>query len=140
MDRKRNHSFCSSLVLTCIFGFVIFFAGAGCEPSGDAGSAVDLQWQVTPDPPRVGMAKLNITLSDSTEQLIKGAEVRLEGNMSHPGMEPVLTTAEEVSPGNYSAKMKFTMGGDWFILVNAILADGSEVTKQITIPGVRSEP
>lgn len=140
MNRKKNHSFCVSLVRICFFVGLIFLAVSGCTSSDNTDSAINLEWEITPVPPQVGMANLKITLRDSTDQLIEGAEVKLEGNMSHPGMEPVLTTAEEVSPGKYSAKMKFTMGGDWFILVNAILADGNEAIKQITIPGVRSEP
>ncbi|MCW9707845.1 FixH family protein [Fodinibius salsisoli] len=118
---------------------IVCLAAVGCAPSDDADPDINLQWEITPNPPSAGMAQLDFTLRDSTEQLIKGAEVKLEGNMSHPGMQPVLTTAEEIAPGKYSANIKFTMGGDWFILVKSTLADGREVRKQIEIAGVRSE-
>jgi hypothetical protein len=95
-----------------------------------------LDWEIEPKPPQVGMATLNITLRDSTNQLIKGADIELEGNMSHPGMEPVLATVKEVKPGQYSAKIEFTMGGDWFILIESTLPDDRVVERQINIPGV----
>lgn len=140
MRRKKNHSFYRLLMPTCTFILIVFLVVGGCESSGGTNSEINLQWVVTPNPPQVGMAKLDITLRDSTKQLIKGAEVKLEGNMSHPGMQPVLATAEEIAPGKYSADMKFTMGGDWFILVNTTLPGGSKATNKIAIPGVRSEP
>ena len=85
------------------------------------------------------MATINITLRDSTDQLISGAIVELEGNMSHPGMQPVFATAEETEPGTYSADVEFTMGGDWFFLVESTLPDDRVVERQININGVRSQ-
>lgn len=140
MSRKNSQSYSASLLRLHALILIACWALAGCEPPDNAGSEINLQWEITPDPPRVGMAKINITLQDSTRQPIKGADVQLEGNMSHPGMQPVLVTAEEIAPGKYSARMEFTMSGDWFILVNSTLSGGGEVTKQISIPGVRSEP
>lgn len=122
-----------------IFLLALSLSTAGCQPSGEADSDIKLNWEITPDPPKVGTATINITLRDSTEQLITGAQVKLEGNMSHPGMEPVLTTAQEIDPGKYSADMNFTMGGDWFILVESTLAGDRVVKRQIKIPGVRSK-
>jgi hypothetical protein len=69
---------------------------------------------------------------------VEQAEVRLEGNMSHPGMQPVLSTAWEVEPGRYEAPLQLTMGGDWLILVDAKLRDGRMLHRQIPLPGVRS--
>lgn len=111
----------------------------GCQSSGDAHSNVNLDWEIEPDPPGVGMATIQITLTDSTEQAITGAEVELEGNMSHPGMQPVLAKAEEIEPGKYSATIKFTMAGDWFFLIDSTLPDNGVVEHQIDIRGVRSQ-
>lgn len=110
-----------------------------CQPSGNENADINLNWEIQPDPPKVGKATLNLTLRDSTDQLIRGADVELEGNMSHPGMKPVLAEAKEVEPGQYSAEMKFTMSGDWFILVHATLPNERVIQKQINISGVRSE-
>lgn len=122
------------IIISIISGLAVL----GCQ-SGDNTSDVKLNWELEPDPPKVGMATMNITLRDSTNQLIESANVKLEGNMSHPGMEPVLATAKEVEPGRYSAEIEFTMGGDWFILIESTLPDDRVVERQINIPGVRSE-
>lgn len=111
----------------------------GCQSPEDTHSDVRLDWEIAPDPPGVGMATINITLTDSTGQLLTGAEVKLEGNMTHPGMQPVFASAEEVAPGWYSAVIEFTMGGDWFISVKSTLADERVVERQINIPGVQSQ-
>jgi hypothetical protein len=95
---------------------------------------VDLQ--VTPDPPHIGPATVVVTLNDAQGQPIAGAEMSLEGNMNHAGMVPVLAEASEVSPGRYEATLEFTMGGDWFILVQAALPDGRALEHQVDVPGV----
>lgn len=66
-----------------------------------------------------------------------GAEVRLEGNMSHPGMQPVLAAARETSPGVYEGDLELTMAGDWLVLVDARLRDGRTVHRRIEFRGVR---
>jgi hypothetical protein len=64
--------------------------------------------------------------------------MRLEGNMSHPGMRPVFGTAREVAPGTYEAPLELPMGGDWFLLVDATLPDGGTLHRQVDLPGVRT--
>ncbi len=133
-----NKNVCSLLRLT-IISLVFGLAILGCQSSGNDTSDVKLDWEIKPDPPTVGMATINIIMRDSTNQLITDADLRLEGNMSHPGMKPVLATAKEVKPGQYSAEIEFTMGGDWFILIESMLPDDRVVERQINISGVRSE-
>ncbi len=111
----------------------------GCQSSGDVKPDIKIDWDIEPSPPQVGKATLDFTLRDSTDQLISGANVKLEGNMSHPGMKPIIANAEEVEPGQYSADINFTMAGDWFIIVNTTLGDSIKQEKQIKVTGVRSE-
>lgn len=141
-----SYAFCSRRLQSCflhlseiICFLILCLAITGCQPSGDTHSDIKLNWDIEPNPPSVGLATINITLRDSTEQVLTGADVQLEGNMSHPGMKPVFASAEEVEPGQYSAPFEFTMGGDWFILITTTLEDGKVVEKQIEIPGVRSK-
>ena len=65
-----------------------------------------------------------------------GARIKLEGNMSHPGMSPVFADALEVAPGEYRANMELSMPGDWIILVHLTLPDGSRLERQFEIKGV----
>jgi sensor domain CHASE-containing protein len=53
-------------------------------------------------------------------------------------MRPVFASAREVSPGTYEAPLELTMGGDWFLLVDARLPDGGTLHRQVDLPGVRS--
>jgi hypothetical protein len=112
---------------------------AGCRSAESNHEDIRVNWRIDPDPPTTGWSTIEITLTDTTQQLISGAKVRLEGNMSHPGMQPIIVTAEEVSPGEYRAPIEFTMGGDWFILVESTLPDKRIVKRQINVSGVRSE-
>lgn len=98
-----------------------------------------MEWNVAPDPPRVGPATFSFSLADSAGHPVEGAQVQLEANMSHAGMRPVFAQAEEGAPGRYSAPLEFTMGGDWFILIDAALPDGEVVQWQVSLRGVRSE-
>ncbi len=118
---------------------VLCVSMTGCQTSGEAQPVITLDWEIEPSPPRVGKATLNLTLRDSTGHLITGANVKLEGNMSHPGMKPIIANAEEIEPGQYSAEMNFTMAGDWFVIVTTSLGDSTEVETQIKVPGVRSQ-
>ncbi len=122
-----------------MFLIALYCSMIGCQSSKDSASDVQLEWKITPDPPSVGEATLSITLRDSTDQLLTGADVNIEGNMSHPGMQPVLAEAEEIEPGVYSAPIEFTMGGDWFFIIESTLPDDRIVERQINIAGVSSE-
>jgi hypothetical protein len=53
-------------------------------------------------------------------------------------MKPVFGTAKEVRPGRYEAPLEFTMGGDWFILVNATFPDGRRLERKVDVRGVRT--
>ncbi len=126
MTRKR--------VLTSL---LLLLALTACQGSDDdADTRVKLA--VTPDPPLVGQATIVITLSDTDGQPVSGADMELEGTMTHAGMVPVFGKATEQEPGRYEAQLEFTMGGDWVIIVRAELADGSQLKKEIDLPGVNA--
>jgi hypothetical protein len=97
---------------------------------------VDLK--LVPSPPIVGEADVSLTLTDVSGTALEGAEVRLEGNMNHAGMQPSFADLHEVMPGEYSGKLTLTMGGDWFILVSARTSDGLTLERKIDVPGVKS--
>ena len=85
----------------------------------------------------MGQATAVVTLKDKDGAPIRGAAVKLEGNMNHAGMTPVFGDARETKPGKYQAPLDFTMGGDWFVLVNVTLADGRKVSRKVDVPGVK---
>jgi hypothetical protein len=109
---------------------------AACARGGRDLPDVDVALTIEPSPPRVGLATVTVALADAGGAPITGADVELEGNMSHAGMVPVFADAREVAPGRYEADLEFTMGGDWFILVRATLPDGRSLERQVDVPAV----
>lgn len=75
-------------------------------------------------PPAIGPAPLLVRLTDPAGAPVEGATVRVEGDMTHAGMQPVLADAESAGGGVYRAEgMHFTMAGDWIITVT-VTVDG----------------
>lgn len=105
---------------------------SGCRgdvETGDSGLVLDVA--ISPTPPAVGPARLIFTLADTAGTRLDGAEIVVEGNMSHAGMVPVLDTAQAEGEGQYGVDaFEFTMAGDWFLTVRATLPDGRWVQAQ----------
>lgn len=128
--------------LLLLLGLTALLA-AGCGPEGDRvphipedTPEITVAWNVAPDPPRVGPIQVSLTLTEGG-QPVANAEVRLEGNMSHPGMKPVFGDAREVAPGRYEAPLDLTMAGDWFVMARITLRDGRSLSRVSQLPGVR---
>jgi hypothetical protein len=99
---------------------------------------VRIAWTLDPAPPAAGVPTLvRIAVTDRQGQPVSGARLRLEGHMSHPGMVPVVVDAGESSGGAYEGRLQFSMAGDWLLIVSGSLADGTRVTEQLELPGVR---
>lgn len=124
---------------SCIAIATLSLMMTGCQSSENPHSDVQLEWVIIPSPPSVGEANLEITLQDSLNNAITGADLLIEGNMSHPGMQPIIADAEEIEPGVYSAPVEFGMGGDWFFIIKSTLPDNRVIERQIDIPGVSSQ-
>ena len=118
------------------FALLLILVLSGCGRGAKDLPDVEVELVIEPQPPQIGPATITARLAGTDGQAIQGADVELEGNMSHAGMVPVIGQAEEVAPGSYRAEMEFTMGGDWFILVRAKLPDGRSMERKVDVPGV----
>lgn len=98
---------------------------------------VALQYEIAPQPARVGATTIDIKLTDKNGAPVGGARVDLEGNMSHAGMGPVSVEAKEIQAGKYRGTLQLTMAGDWIVLVHVTLPDGQTLQRQIELSGVR---
>jgi hypothetical protein len=114
----------------------MLLALAACGRGASDLPDVTVELSVAPEPPQIGPATITVSLRGADNEPLTGASVQLEGNMSHAGMVPVFAQAMETAPGLYEANLEFTMGGDWFILVQAILADGRSMERKVDLPGV----
>ncbi len=125
-------AWCVARVASVLCLLVMGSCARGGRDLPDVGVALAIE----PQPPQLGPATLTVRLTGAGGEPLTEAAVELEGNMSHAGMVPVFADAIEVAPGQYRADLEFTMGGDWFILVRAELADGRSLERQIDVPGV----
>jgi hypothetical protein len=101
---------------------------AGCKPPPDRAAtmgdgSVVIVAELT-QPAAIGITPLQVRLTDPAGEPVEGATVRVEGDMTHAGMQPVLVDAESVGAGVYRAEgMHFTMAGDWIITIT-VTVDG----------------
>jgi len=133
----------STLLIRATTGILaeMLLLATGCQRfrPPDSLEGVNLNWQLSPQPPHEGQATVTVDLTGQDKKPVTGATVHIKGNMSHPGMKPVFGEGKEVSPGRYQAPLEFTMGGDWFLLIDVKLADGRRMSKQVDVPGVQGE-
>jgi hypothetical protein len=97
---------------------------------------LNLAHEVSPQPPRVGPVTFTLKFTDGSGKLLSGARIRLEGNMTHPGMAPVFAEARETDPGHYRAVIDLSMPGDWYIIAHARLPNGRAFDDQFELNGV----
>jgi hypothetical protein len=57
--------------------------------------------------------------------------------MSHPGMAPVIGQATERGEGVYRVPLRFSMNGEWVVIVKGTLADGRRFDRRIETATVR---
>ena len=110
---------------------------AACHRPAPA-SDLKFEWTLKPSPARVGPAILELRLLDAGGRPVSGAQLRIEAQMSHPGMAPLVTTASEREKGRYEATLQFAMGGDWILVIGGSLPNGEAVHYRIDVPNVRS--
>jgi hypothetical protein len=113
-----------------------WLGGACHRPS----QARDLTFESTLTPRRAAVGRpslLELRVLDAGGRPALGAHLRVEAQMSHPGMAPFLATATERGNGMYEVALKFTMAGDWIVLVTGSLSNGDAVEYRVDVPGVR---
>jgi hypothetical protein len=128
-----------SRILSPLFVLAVLCT-VGCTggKSGDSAEDVNVKFKIQPEPPEVGPAEVTLNLADKDGKPVKGATLKLEGNMNHAGMKPVFADAKEVEPGKYEATLKLTMGGDWYVEVTGTLSDGRKLKRKFDVKGVKS--
>jgi hypothetical protein len=121
--------------LCCILlGIACGVPAAACSRQPRVADDVTVEWKLTPTPPRVDEAtRAEITLRDRRRNPVRGATLKVEGHMTHPGMAPVMAPAAERSDGVYQVQLRFTMRGSWILLVTGVLPDGRRVNHRIDV-------
>src|SRR5215207_4905622 len=96
---------------------IIILAFVGCQRSRQSSEADNTALQIALQPLSAQDA-LVVVLTGANGAPVTDATVALEGNMSHPGMVPVVTDAvadeaDGSADGHYQLPFTFNMLGDW---------------------------
>lgn len=119
---------------------LIGFALLACTPKEKPATAqkdVTVEWTVAPKPAKIGPLQLTLQVKDKDGKPVRATLVNVEGNMTHPGMVPLHAKAQEVKIGEYAAILTLNMAGDWILMADIKLPDGSVVQKSLNLLGVK---
>ena len=106
--------------------------GACTKPQQELRFAHD----ISPQPPRVGPVTLTLQITDLSGAAVTGAQITVEGNMSHAGMAPIFAQAKEIEPGRYRSIMELSMAGDWNVTVHVTWSRNGKIDHTFEIRGV----
>jgi len=109
----------------------------GCSKTVRPTTATVMAKEITPRPPQVGPITVTFRLVENSKP-VTGAGITLEGDMTHAGMAPVFGNAQEIAPGQYRGQLVLNMGGDWVVLIHAVLPNGQKIEDQVDVSAVRS--
>ena len=103
----------SRIISTCLLMLLAAGLLSGCQrgSSLDPAPGYDLDLIVQPSPAVVGHAHLELEVTDPENQPVQGARISARGDMTHPGMTPVLAEATELGDGRYTVGLEWTMAG-----------------------------
>ena len=124
------------LLFVAMLAFAIFLA-QGCSKSSRAADDVSFVLASDPKPPHVGRDTFIVSLTGRAGKPIPGAQVSLEGDMSHPGMGPAFADAKEIAAGKYQAQLDLSMLGDWTVIAHIKLPNGRAFDRETKIPNVQ---
>lgn len=114
------------------------FVTSGCRRARNDDGGIAMIESIAPQPVRAQTETISFRLTNESHHPVAGARVQVEGDMNHPGMAPVFADAAEVAPGDYRARLNFSMGGDWVVLFHITLSDGRKIERQMDVKGVES--
>ena len=108
---------------------------AACQrtPVPQDTSTVLVAAHLLPPQPTVGPARLTVTLSGATADVLGQANVGVVGHMTHPGMPPAVATVTRREPDIYEAALDLSMAGDWVLVATVRLPDGRRLESKTTV-------
>lgn len=109
---------------------------SGCARVSQQDDSADIQIRLAPIPfpPVIGDSRLVVQIADKSGSPIDDAHMAVKGSMSHAGMAPVLAEVEGGGKeGVYNVPFEWTMAGDWIVIVDVQLADGSRAQERFDI-------
>jgi hypothetical protein len=133
MVRTRRFAFCICVLLVLTNSQTV-----SCSKSLDVPNNVAFTYESDPKPPRLGVNTFTVTLTSTGGERLGGAQVSLEGDMSHAGMSPVFGETRELAPGLYQGTLDLNMRGDWTVLFHIKLANGETFDRQVELRNIQA--
>lgn len=123
------------------FGLIaLLLCGAAACGGRDAVDDVRVALVVDPVKPAVGSeATVRVTVDDGRGPL-RGARIQVEAHMAHPGMAPLVVETRETDAGTYTARMPFSMAGEWTLVATGTLPDGRRINAHAQRTDVSASP
>jgi hypothetical protein len=109
---------------------------AGCyQPT----SYIRAAWKVDPSPIVVGApTAVRVTLLQEDGKPVVGAKLHMQAHMPFVGNTPIASDVTERQGGVYEGRFLLTAPGDWVIVVDGELTNGSRITRDLQLPDVRA--
>lgn len=133
----RRHRFTSNRS-ALLLALTACWIAAACQRAVPARD-LTFEWTLIPAASTSAPAVVAFRIVDAAGRPVRGARLRLEAQMSHPGMAPVIAAATETREGRYEAALQLTMRGDWIVFIRGALATGEAVDHRIDLRDVRGE-
>lgn len=134
-DNPRSNVSCKYVILDFVkyifIGLSFLLILAACKPQNASTTklpdGIKVQIEVG-DAPKTGNLPVSVYILKDN-QAVSGATVQVTGNMTHAGMEPLISQASESENGLYIADpFVIEMPGDTVVTADITLSDGSKFT------------
>ena len=137
-SETMNFARTTCVIFIAILGALVLSA---CGPRAEQGGNLDVTvLSISPEPAAVGDAVITLQVRDIAGNPVSDATILVKGTMTHAGMQPVIVGTEARGAGKYVTEgFRFTMGGDWVIIVRATFANGATAERRIDLKGVQGE-
>lgn len=127
-----------SLLLILILCLLLTGCRESAQPNanGEANAAANISVEFTQQPAQAGDDQLYIRVTDAAGNHLPVSALNLRGDMTHAGMEPVISSYETPvadESGTYVIPFTWNMGGDWTLTVEATLQDGTILSEQVDL-------
>lgn len=142
MKLKPRSATLSPLLLALLMAGLLLPACQRASQQEDQAPEIVVNLQVSPQPAVVGPATLLLEVQDQAGQPVQLIDLTVRGDMSHAGMTPIFAEAQQVDLGLYQLPFEWSMAGDWILSINAELADGRLLRRQLklSVSGGESQP
>lgn len=138
----RPKAFSATVLITIVLTCLTLGGLAGCRldeaPTDDT---IRIALVAPLFPPPAGDGQLTFRVSDENDRPIDSAALKIRADMTHAGMLPIAASTATGEAGVYRIPVRWTMAGEWIIIVEATLGDGRQATRSfdMTVTGEEEE-